>query len=1583
MRRVLSLVWASILCLMMVSSAVVVIVQSDDSPAPSPTARCRGGSSERTVLVEVNTAKWCYWCPGQKHSLERLYNEVGSDNLVILEYHGSTSDNLTSPYSQQRRLFYRNGGLAYPAVGVDGGGPYNDDHLWESGTDQKYGKYDEDKAMYQEEKQLNAMSNITISLSGNITSTTVYVKAHILATDPITLSNLKVRFVLYHNNIYHRDGNTNENAGILHRVFNHVVMDGKETALPPTFNSGDMFDAEQTFAINPPQPSFPTIDKRELGVGVFVQTDNKVPWFADPNRYNAEVLQAASIEFVDTPTVLINKDMNDAIDEGFDRYDEFLTKAGLNHRNWDTLEMFETEMMNMRTPPTYTDVENYAVQLWFTGTSGGTFDVLQRSCIDSGLAADQGIFVVGEEIAYEAFIMGYLNWLQSSLHANFQNDNSGAVAVDGVPADPITNGMFGKQIYGSDPDEISLAPGGLQIFTYSGLGTIAGLRAEHDLDSGVVYMAFNYFEGISSYNGDPNFDADGETLMRNVFAYLDSIEAPRVDVLQPDGGEVLNPGQQYEIHWSARDVDIPQNGVTIEYTLDSSSPSWVTIEAGEPDDGVHLWNVPIAQTSKARVRVCVLDSTGLSNCAMSDADFTIGTPGDTTPPVISNVLVDGQPSVTVPEGTSVTLTAMISDFFTGGSTIIGANYTIGSQNWPGTGMSAQDGGFGDVSEDVTAPIDTVGWAPGDYDLYVYGCDDVPNCNADSLEYARITISPPDTQPPEITSVAIDGAPSQTYYLSTKPGTVQLTAVVDDSLTGNSNITEANYTTSPGAWPGVPMGAMDGSFNSPIETAYADIPTPGVGTYDYFVYACDAIPHCNNTGPSASLTILDDIPPEISNVLVDGSPSVVITEGTASVALTATIDDATTGGSPILTANYTVGAQAWPGSPMNPTDGAYDTPTEDVDATVDTSLLTPGSYEFCVYAVDNSALQNENTTGSCAQLQVVAEVQPPEISTVRIDGQLARTIPFSTLPVTCNITATIDDSTTGGSDIAGANYSTPTPTSWPGNDMAAVDGSFNSPTEDVIASFSAPLTVGTYAYYVYAWDARSNYNNSAPFAFLIIQDDVPPEVSNVLANGMSSITVSQGTLLTLTATVSDAATGNSNIVSANYTEGWANWSSSVSMNATDGGFNSPTENVEATVNTSGWSMGVHDLYVYATDSVGNGNATSVEHVSINITIPDIQPPEILNALVNGNAWVGVNEGDLVVLTATVTDANTGDSMIAGANYTVGVQNWPGVPMNPADGSFNSPFEDVTIDIDTTGWAMANHTICVYAWDIVPNENTTSAACANIEIMALKPLAPLMTGADLAGIGLVDVEIRWDRSGDDGLGRDDVVEYDIYRANSYSGPYVQVTSVPATNSPTYSWTCTGCGVGDSSTYFFYVEADNGALTEPAPNKASKFQMSLSAAPQLISVPVILSSNDVSFVLQTLSYDMAYYYDSADPSDPWKSYMPFKTYKGDLTTVNRTMALWVNVTSPSDFVVAGLVPDTTTITLRAGWNLVGFPSFATTYTVADLKVDVNASSVEEPNPMAPPYCLKEMLDTDAFLAGSGYWIEVPEDIVWTISN
>ncbi|MFQ5884532.1 MAG: CARDB domain-containing protein, partial [Thermoplasmata archaeon] len=118
---------------------------------------------------------------------------------------------------------------------------------------------------------------------------------------------------------------------------------------------------------------------------------------------------------------------------------------------------------------------------------------------------------------------------------------------------------------------------------------------------------------------------------------------------------------------------------------------------------------------------------------------------------------------------------------------------------------------------------------------------------------------------------------------------------------------------------------------------------------------------------------DKTPPEILNVWLDGDSVSFITEGTPSVTLTATLDDSTTGGSIIGGANATSPAGAWWNSTlMNPVD-ILDTPVENFSLTIDTLLLSLGSYDICVYGWD--VLLNYNETGACALLMVTPSPLP--------------------------------------------------------------------------------------------------------------------------------------------------------------------------------------------------------------------------------------------------------------------------------------------------------------------------------------------------------------------------------------------------------------------------------------------------------------------------------------------------------------------------------------------------------------------------------------------------------------------------------
>ena len=117
-------------------------------------------------------------------------------------------------------------------------------------------------------------------------------------------------------------------------------------------------------------------------------------------------------------------------------------------------------------------------------------------------------------------------------------------------------------------------------------------------------------------------------------------------------------------------------------------------------------------------------------------------------------------------------------------------------------------------------------------------------------------------------------------------------------------------------------------------------------------------------------------------------------------------------------------------------------------------------------------------------------------------------------------------------------------------------------------------------------------------------------------------------------------------------------------------------------------------------------------------------------------------------------------------------------------------------------------------------------------------------------------------------------------------------------------------------------------------------------------------------------------------WTSYYPHKTYC-TLDQITTGMGIWVDVTSGSYLTIAGRVPTTTDVYLARGWNLIGFPSFDTGYTIADLKAESGAMNVETFDGTAPPHYLRDAGDAEPMLAGSGYWVEVSSSGTWTVSN
>lgn len=264
----------------------------------------------------------------------------------------------------------------------------------------------------------------------------------------------------------------------------------------------------------------------------------------------------------------------------------------------------------------------------------------------------------------------------------------------------------------------------------------------------------------------------------------------------------------------------------------------------------------------------------------------------------------------------------------------------------------------------------------------------------------------------------------------------------------------------------------------------------------------------------------------------------------------------------------------------------------------------------------------------------------------------------------------------------------------------------------------------------------------------------------------------------------------------------------------------------------------------------------------------------------------------------------------------------------------------------------------------------------------PRPPVIISADLTGVDLENVTIRWSLSLDDGQGTYPVVEYRIFRNTMYNhtGFGYQLLTVLPNGIPEY--TDGLAGEGDPDNYFYRVCAvDTRNLTKCSELQAGKFTKSLAKGPALVSVPLLQSNESIGRILQTVSNDKAWYYDSA--KQEWISIDVLKPYSKGFDTVNHSIGFWVNVTQDSNMTIAGIVPMKTSIQLYTGWNLIAFPSFRQDYAVADLRAVTGAWQVEGHNASADPYFLRSMSDSDHISPGNGFWVLVPADVIWSIGN
>jgi len=392
-----------------------------------------------------------------------------------------------------------------------------------------------------------------------------------------------------------------------------------------------------------------------------------------------------------------------------------------------------------------------------------------------------------------------------------------------------------------------------------------------------------------------------------------------------------------------------------------------------------------------------------------------------------------------------------------------------------------------------------------------------------------------------------------------------------------------------------MNATDGSFGGSTEAVNATIPTATLGglasgRHTIYVHGQDA----DGWGPFSFVILeLDRVGPATTGVTA--TPD--LTNG-GSVVLRALGDDTASGNGNVVAAEYFIDTQGagGSGSAMTPNHVA---PAVSLTASISASTiggLSEGAHTIYVHSQD--AAGNWGAFGSTT---LTVDTTGPTTSGVSVAPNPNNgSLPVNLSTPAVRVDATITDPTSGGvnSNVSAAEGFIDT-VGAPGTGFALVptDGAFDSSNEDGYAYIALVtidlLTEGVHTFYIRGKDAAGNWGSTATATLTI--DKSGPTVSNV--NVVPNV-AGDADNVTLTASAADAL--GSNVVAAEWFDGAdPGVGLGNAMAASDGTFDSTSENLTATINVHGWTAGVHTLSVRAKDAAGNWGLAGTTTLTIQL------------------------------------------------------------------------------------------------------------------------------------------------------------------------------------------------------------------------------------------------------------------------------------------------------------------------------------------------------------------------------------------------
>jgi hypothetical protein len=185
---------------------------------------------------------------------------------------------------------------------------------------------------------------------------------------------------------------------------------------------------------------------------------------------------------------------------------------------------------------------------------------------------------------------------------------------------------------------------------------------------------------------------------------------------------------------------------------------------------------------------------------------------------------------------------------------------------------------------------------------------------------------------------------------------------------------------------------------------------------------------------------------------------------------------------------------------------------------------------------------------------------------------------------------------------------------------------------------------------------------------------------------------------------------------------------------------------------------------------------------------------------------------------------------------------------------------------------------------------------------------------------------------------------------------------------------------------VDAEGPTTT---PDNTTTMQVSLAQGWNLVGIPLDPDNSSLAGLVAGVAEDVEVAYGWDASAQTWRRYDPTgPAYATSLSHVSVGQGLWIKMRQAREIQVMGTMPETWSIPLDAGWNLVAFPSGVAaniedvTASIAGYVTEIHAYRNESDTAFWQHYVPDAPLGSNTLAQlepQRGYWIHVTHDCTW----